>query len=238
MKEFIKTDRGLLVALAIISLWFLTIFGFFQFEINWWNPLYYLISFIPAYLYTGLFITAHESWHGNISRHRALNRFIGILACTLFAYNSYYKIQTGHHKHHAEPASDDDPEFSKTRKFFPWLFSFTFHYLTVWQFLLMSVTTTVMLKYFPTGNIIMYYLAPTFISTLQLFYFGTYLPHRGEYTNKHQSGTQKKNHLWAFITCYFFGYHYEHHYSPKTPWYQLYKLKEEQEKEGVVIQSY
>ncbi|RZL43682.1 MAG: fatty acid desaturase, partial [Pedobacter sp.] len=28
-----------------------------------------------------------------------------------------------------------------------------------------------------------------------------------------------------FITCYFFGYHLEHHQKPATPWWQLYKSK-------------
>ena len=227
-----------MVGVIIILLWFIVVFGFFQLEINWFNPIYYLLCLIPAHLYTGLFITAHESWHGNISTHKTLNKFIGVLACALFAYNSYNKIQTGHHKHHSHPTSDHDPEFSKTRKFFPWLFSFIFHYLTIWQFVFMAITTTVMLEFFNTGNIILYYLAPTFIATIQLFYFGTYLPHRGEYENKHQSGTQKKNHVWAFLSCYFFGYHYEHHYSPRTPWYQLYKLKEQNDRDGVTIPSY
>lgn len=226
------------MATTIIGLWIVAVFGLLHLEIRWNNPLYYLLCLVPAHLYTGLFITAHESWHGNISRNKTLNRIVGMLACTLFAYNSYYKIQAGHHRHHSDPTSDHDPEFSQSRKFFPWLFSFTFHYLTIWQFVLMAITTTVMLEFFPTGNIILYYLAPTFLATIQLFYFGTYLPHRGEYDNKHQSGTQKKNHVWAFISCYFFGYHYEHHYSPKTPWYRLYKLKEQNERNGIAVPSY
>ncbi|MEL7193577.1 MAG: fatty acid desaturase, partial [Bacteroidota bacterium] len=37
---------------------------------------------------------------------------------------------------------------------------------------------------------------------------------------------QKRNHMWAFLTCYFFGYHFEHHDSPNTPWWKLWELKE------------
>ncbi len=69
---------------------------------------------------------------------------------------------------------------------------------------------------------------PAGLSTLQLFYFGTYLPHMGEETNAHHSHSQSKNHLWAFISCYFFGYHFEHHDSPGTPWWRLWRVKEKQ----------
>jgi beta-carotene ketolase (CrtW type) len=51
------------------------------------------------------------------------------------------------------------------------------------------------------------------------------MPHHGEHENKHQSATLKKNHFLAFITCYFFGYHFEHHDSPGTPWWKLWQLK-------------
>jgi beta-carotene ketolase (CrtW type) len=27
------------------------------------------------------------------------------------------------------------------------------------------------------------------------------------------------------ISCYFFGYHFEHHESPQTPWWRLYQSK-------------
>ncbi|MFW6276162.1 MAG: fatty acid desaturase, partial [Bacteroidota bacterium] len=69
---------------------------------------------------------------------------------------------------------------------------------------------------------------PALLSTLQLFYFGTYLPHRKPHTHdmgRHRARTQSKNHLWAMLSCYFFGYHTEHHESPGTPWWQLYTKK-------------
>ena len=75
---------------------------------------------------------------------------------------------------------------------------------------------------------------PGILATGQLFYFGTYLPHRGSHSkeNKHKSRSQKLNHAWAFVTCYFFGYHYEHHASPATPWWKLYQKKEEYDLKG------
>jgi hypothetical protein len=65
----------------------------------------------------------------------------------------------------------------------------------------------------------------------QLFIFGTYLPHRGEHAagNQTQSRSQSRNHVWAFISCYFFGYHYEHHDQPYLPWWKLAEAKDQTE---------
>jgi beta-carotene ketolase (CrtW type) len=41
----------------------------------------------------------------------------------------------------------------------------------------------------------------------------------------YKARSQKRNHLGAFFCCYFFGYHYEHHAFPETPWWRLYKKK-------------
>jgi beta-carotene ketolase (CrtW type) len=41
----------------------------------------------------------------------------------------------------------------------------------------------------------------------------------------HKARTQKKNHFWAMLSCYFFGYHREHHEDPHIAWWQLYKVK-------------
>jgi beta-carotene ketolase (CrtW type) len=30
------------------------------------------------------------------------------------------------------------------------------------------------------------------------------------------------------LSCYFFGYHFEHHDSPGTPWWRLWRVKEKQ----------
>jgi beta-carotene ketolase (CrtW type) len=50
----------------------------------------------------------------------------------------------------------------------------------------------------------------------------------GESENEHHSRSQSKNHFWALVSCYFFGYHFEHHDSPGTPWWLLWKVKENQ----------
>lgn len=74
----------------------------------------------------------------------------------------------------------------------------------------------------------MFWVVPVFLGTLQLFFFGTYLPHRkphNENMEPHKARTQRKNHLGAMISCYFFGYHFEHHDTPHQPWWKLYRSK-------------
>jgi len=117
-------------------------------------------------------------------------------------------------------------DYHSSGNFFRWYFSFITNYVTVWQILLMAVTYNVMKLWFPYENLILFWIVPAVLSTFQLFYFGTYLPHRGEHNNKHKSGTLSNNHVWAFLSCYFFGYHYEHHDSPGTPWWRLWRVKE------------
>jgi fatty acid desaturase len=42
----------------------------------------------------------------------------------------------------------------------------------------------------------------------------------------HHARTLPRNHLWAMLSCYFFGYHWEHHESPLTPWWALWRMKD------------
>ena len=154
--------------------------------------------------------------------------FTGWIAAILFSYNFYWKLFPKHHEHHRYVATDKDPDYHASGKFFRWYLSFIFQYLNGWQFLLMAVTFNLLKLVLPTENLIIFWMVPAGLSTLQLFFFGTFLPHMGEKTNEHHSSSQPKNHFWAFISCYFFGYHFEHHNSPGTPWWRLWRVKEKQ----------
>ena len=137
-------------------------------------------------------------------------------------------------EHHKAPGTSEDPDFSVTsQKFFPWFFTFFFRYVTVRQIVTMAVLFNVLLYILniPLMNLLFFWILPAFLSTFQLFYFGTFLPHRYPHTEDMQpynSRTQKKNHIGAMASCYFFGYHYEHHESPRTPWWKLHEKKNEQ----------
>jgi len=91
----------------------------------------------------------------------------------------------------------------------------------------MAATYNVLKIWFPQANVIAFWMVPAVLATLQLFFFGTYLPHRGEHAadNQHKSRSQLRHHVWAFVSCYFFGYHYEHHDQPYLPWWRLWRAK-------------
>ena len=59
---------------------------------------------------------------------------------------------------------------------------------------------------------------------MQLFYFGTFLPHsepEGGYSEPHRAKSTSYPVWLSFITCYHFGYHEEHHEYPHVCWWQL-----------------
>lgn len=224
MKKYWQ-EKGVWIGISMIMLWSLVVFILLRyFNVDFANPLTYFFMLLQTHLYTGLFITAHDAMHGAISSNKKLNNILGTVAATLFAYNSYQKLFPKHHQHHRFVATDRDPDYHQGG-FISWYFKFVREYVSIWQIVLMALTYEILIRIFPKPNVILFYIIPSLLATLQLFYFGTYLPHRGEHRNEHKSSTQKKNHLWAFLSCYFFGYHYEHHNAPGVPWWQLYKEK-------------
>tara|TARA_R110002072_G_scaffold216077_1_gene373098 strand:+ start:7850 stop:8578 length:729 start_codon:yes stop_codon:yes gene_type:complete len=220
--------KGLVIAITIVGLWFVSLVLLLNYQISWSNPLVYLGILIQMHLYTGLFITAHDAMHGLVSSNKKLNNIIGWMTALLFSYNFYNRLFPKHHEHHRFVATSQDPDYHDSDNFFVWYFSFIKQYVTIWQIILMAVTFNILKLFLPVDNLILFWMLPAVLSTFQLFFFGTYLPHKGENDNKHHSTTQARNHFWAFITCYFFGYHYEHHDSPGTPWWRLWRVKESQ----------
>ena len=217
--------KGLIIAGSIILLWATSLVFLLGYSIDFSDPWVYLAILVQTHLYTGLFITAHDAMHGVVSTNRKLNHAVGWLAALLFSYNFYWRLFPNHHKHHRFVATDKDPDYHASNRFIPWYLSFLFSYVNIWQFLLMAGTFNLLKIWIPAENLILFWMLPAILSTLQLFYFGTYLPHRGEQDNAHHSGTLAPNHIWAFVSCYFFGYHYEHHDSPNTPWWRLWRAK-------------
>jgi beta-carotene ketolase (CrtW type) len=215
------------MAILIITLWMVSIVLLMQSDLSFANPLLYIFVLIQMHLYTGLFITAHDAMHGTIAPNNPkLNLAFGQVCTALYALFPLKSLHTKHHQHHDFVHTKDDPDYH-TGNFFVWYFNFIRQYITWWQIVAMAIIYNLLKIYIPEKNLISFWVLPSLLSTLQLFYFGTYLPHKGEHQNKYQSKTQNKNHIWAFFSCYFFGYHYEHHYSPGTPWWRLWQIKEQ-----------
>lgn len=226
MRYYLKKHKGVLIATAITLSWFICLWYLLHLQVNFSSPVTYIFILIQTHLYTGLFITAHDAMHQLVSRNKRLNKVIGQLTAGLFAFNSYNRLFPKHHAHHRHVATDQDPDYHGGN-FFAWYFSFLKQYITWQQVLLMAVTYNLLKLVFLMENVVLFWIIPAILATFQLFYFGTYRPHRGEHApeNKYKSTSQTKNHVWAFLSCYFFGYHYEHHEKPYVPWWQLYKEK-------------
>ncbi|HER07789.1 MAG TPA: fatty acid desaturase, partial [Bacteroides sp.] len=208
---------GLFIAITIIGLWGFHLFYILFFvEVSVTNPWMYLHMLVQSYLYTGLFITGHDAMHRTVSRTKWINNAIGYAAVFLFAGMSYRKLIKNHWDHHRYPATEKDPDFYvKSQNFFAWWFTFLKRYVTIWQLIIMAVLFNILerLAGAPVPALIVFWIIPAFLATFQLFYFGTFIPHKKPHTKamgKHRARTQKKNHLWAMLSCYFFGYHYEH----------------------------
>jgi beta-carotene ketolase (CrtW type) len=221
---------GLVIAISIIVLWGTHLFfSLTQVTVDISNPWLYVHILIQLYLFTGLFITGHDAMHGTVSKNRPLNQAIGYLCAFLYAGMWYRSLIRYHGLHHMYPATERDPDYSVgSQNFFVWWFRFMMHYLTWIQLLIMAVLYNILRIWFPDWTIISFWVIPAVLSTFQLFYFGTFLPHRLPHTETmgvHKARTLRSFHLWAMLSCYFFGYHREHHESPRTPWWQLYKLK-------------
>ena len=221
---------GVLIALLVIISWALHLAYMLLLQpVNLLDVWFWVHMLIQTWLFTGLFITAHDSMHGTISANRKLNNVIGFSATLLFAGMWYPMLIKKHKMHHINRGTALDPDYyTGKQNFFAWWFSFMKAYVTIWQILIMAGLFNLGLLYFSEIQLIVLWIIPSILATFQLFYFGTYLPHRLPHTTEmgiYKSRTLKKNHLWAMLSCYFFGYHYEHHASPQTPWWKLYQTK-------------
>jgi beta-carotene/zeaxanthin 4-ketolase len=221
--------KGILVATVIAIAWIGSL-GFLSFiDIYQLLPGWILLGVLGrTFIQTGLFIVAHDAIHGSVfPRNRKLNDTIGQFAVTLYALLDYQKLAVNHLQHHRQPGQVGDPDFHNCSRFL-WYLKFMKGYLNfrqiVVQFLgLGTIFTTLHFGlHIPVLNLFLFWILPIFFSTMQLFYFGTYLPHRpSNPENFHQVTSSNYPLVWSFLTCYHFGYHWEHHEYPWLAWYDL-----------------
>ncbi|ELR98653.1 fatty acid desaturase [Gloeocapsa sp. PCC 73106] len=226
--------QGIIIALTIILLWLFFLRWFLFWELDQIHPGLILIAIAwQTFLYTGLFITAHDAMHGLVyPNNPKLNHLIGTIALLLYAFFPYKKLLTKHRIHHRHPASALDPDFhnSKNKHFWAWYYHFVKNYCSWQQIGSLILIHTLIQRglHIPSLNLFLFILVSSLLSSLQLFYFGTFLPHRepnGGYTNPHRSHSTSLPTFWSLITCYHFGYHFEHHEYPQVPWWGLPKVR-------------
>lgn len=239
MIESKDTYLGILVAFTVIGVWAASLTFLLSLDISNVSILWLLPAMMwQMFLYTGLFITAHDAMHGAVfAQNPKINNLVGSIVLLLYGLFSYEELLRKHWQHHHHPASDVDPDFhdNKHKNFFAWYFHFMVEYWS-WIRLACLITLFEIISYTihtPEKNLTLFWIIPSILSSVQLFYFGTFLPHRepeGGYKNLHFAETNPLPVFWSFITCYHFGYHEEHHEYPNVPWWRLpevYQMQEE-----------
>ena len=92
---------------------------------------------------------------------------------------------------------------------------FFMHYFTWCELFIIAAMSNIYihLPAVDVANIIAFWAGPALVSSLQLFTFWTYLPHRPEATafNDHHRNWSNSYPWWlSLLTCFQFGYHHEH----------------------------
>ena len=226
--------RGSAVALFILLAWATSFFHAFTIGANTLGPLGcgLLIPWF-TFLYTGLFVTGHDAMHQSIAPGRPkLNRALGELALFIYGFIPYDKMYEAHTNHHRFPASHHDPDFHDGRRTHPvlWYFRFMRSYWTIRQTLSIVIVYNSLYRVMgvPEANLLVFWAIPSLLSSIQLFYFGTYLVHRhlpDTYSTSLRANSNYWPRLISLVTCYHFGYHREHHAFPDVPWWQLPKVR-------------
>ncbi len=246
--------QGLLIALAILGAWFSHLACFLPdsgFDVS--SPersgivLIATIA-VQTFLNTGLFVTAHDAIHGSVyPNHCSINHRVGALCAIAYAGLSYRMLALNHRLHHRHPMEASDPDFNDVINagFWACYGRFIAQYWGVEQFLRLggAIAAAMIILHFSLFNLIAFWGIPLFLSSLQLFYFGTYRPHQSLHRDRHVDlGTNSDVKLeltrpvlasdcsaksddfpWliSLLACYHFGYHQEHHDRPDVPWWRL-----------------
>lgn len=222
---------GIGLATALLCAWLVChVYSVF---LHRWTPLGIatapLLVAVQCWLNVGLFIVAHDCMHGSLAPHRPwVNRWFGRLCLALYAGFSYDRLIGKHFDHHRHSGTALDPDFHADgpRRFWPWYLAFFRRYFGWREFAVLAGLLATYLLVFRVDplNALLLWGVPAILSSLQLFYFGTYLPHRHEdaaFGDSHNARSNDFPPLLSLLTCFHFGYHHEHHDMPFVPWWRL-----------------
>jgi len=213
--------------------------GMFIFELSWTNwPLALGLAMVQCWLSVGVFIVCHDAMHGSLIPGNArANSVIGAVLLALYAGFAWQQLRDAHFAHHKLAGRPGDPDFDEHHPddFWRWYGTFFRRYFG-WRSLLF-VHTVVGIYWLvldvPMAQIVLLYGLPALGSSLQLFYFGTFRPHRHvhgpdaadfaakSFADDHNTRSEEFGVIASLATCFHFGYHLEHHRRPDVPWWAL-----------------
>ncbi|HEX5661229.1 MAG TPA: fatty acid desaturase [Polyangiales bacterium] len=222
--------RGILFASALILTWAASHIACVFFY-DWQHSSRVLVPFLICWLcwlYVGLFIVAHDCMHGTLSSSPRVNRVVGTLCLLVYACFDFVHMREKHHAHHAYAGTARDPDFfaPEPPSFRAWYLKFFREYSTLKQYLgILALSWSYMLLFHVSAaNVLVFWALPAILSSLQLFAFGTYFPHRPGSTpfgDRHNARSNDYPRWLSLMTCFHFGYHHEHHLAPHLPWWRL-----------------
>ncbi len=226
-----QTVIGLGLAAAILTGWLavhLTSLFFLSLSGLGWCLAPAVIA-LQCWLSVGLFILSHDAMHGSLAPFRPrLNRTIGRVALMLYGGIWYDDLVARHFAHHRSPGTEHDPDFYADGRpdLGRWFLAFFREYVTPGQMMRQTCVAALYLMVFhvPADRLLLFWAAPALLSAVQLFYFGTYLPHRHEaagFIDDHRARSNDFSYPLSLATCFHFGYHHEHHADPSVPWWNL-----------------
>ncbi len=225
---------GLILATFFGGMWACVhIYSLFMHDLSY--PLWqtFILISIQCWLYVGLFIIAHDTMHGSlIPGSPKLNQIIGSVIMFIYAGFNWKFMREAHHAHHENPGTNADPDFNANnpRSFWPWYLKFFTQYFGLRQIAILAVFTVLYIALgAPYLNTIIMWAVPAILSSVQLFYFGTYLTHRHgtAFVDHHNARTNNYPYWLSLLSCFHFGYHHEHHLYPHEPWWRLPTRKRE-----------
>lgn len=226
---------GVVLALFILMGWSGSLWTMLTFYHEIPALLLAAMLFLQTFLSTGLFIVAHDAMHGTLLPgpswvRKQINDFLGTLSLFLYAGFSFSKMKKNHMLHHQTPAQDGDPDYTRgnDERVLVWLKNFLSNYYGWREYFVMQLHVGIC--FWLSGSItaiLVCFALPAWASAAQLFYFGTYLPHRNQQSSDdvHRARSNSMPVWLSLITCYHFGYHREHHLYPHLPWFRLPKAR-------------
>lgn len=223
----ISQGLGLLIMLAWLTVHLGCIFG--PPLAAWPLPALAAVLLVQAWLSTGLFIIAHDCMHGAFAPgQRGRNRAAGRAALMLYAGLDYDRMAPAHFAHHRHVGTHADPDFNADAPDLAgrWFLRFFSNYYTHMQLVRITVAACIYLALGASlANFAVFWAIPALLALGQLFFFGTFLPHRhsgSPFADKHRARSVGAGGVISLISCFHFGgYHHEHHLFPQTPWWRL-----------------
>lgn len=179
-----------------------------------------------TWLSSGLFIIAHDAMHGAVvPGWPRVNRWIGTVMLALYAGFSWRRLIVKHMAHHRHPGTEDDPDFGEGGPL-RWYIGFVRTYFGLREALVLTVAVLLYAWALgPRWPYVVFWSLPSILASMQLFIFGTWLPHRpghDAFPDRHNARSTRLSKSLSLLSCFHFGgYHHEHHLHPSVPWWQL-----------------